>query len=824
MALKPRYKRRIFWTIVSVIAAIGLAIVLIPPMISLNSLKPKIEQAITEQTGVSAKIGGDVHFSLLGRATIVAHDVTIPMGEINAAMFTVPFTSIFDFENAPLNGDIIIFGADLTIQTLALPDFNHDINIHNSKIKFMDKTYEIINGKMIGGQFSGIIRTGDHKYDIEFEQDEFFITNRNNKLRVSGQLYSDGSTRGQMSLETDDLNSWFGFSEPKIDRTIRLTTKFDWDGGRGLKFTDINADKFTGNIEIYPDGHKNVELKSNNMIYDFSFLAKPNNLFYRTNFDLDFYGNLKFGEKRFKHLKINAIATKNKLQITNIIADDIAITGGTIDENGAHDILITMPYDGVDAMCLFSGNNTKWKCSEYSYGDINGSLSVNGDEFEIFINSNKTMQERGLIMEHLGGLGTRGRVNFQFADAAGTIDYSPKTKTPTYTFAKNKNLKWFGIKLNFIPESMQSEIGDFTWERSGVKFVPKSGKWNMYLSDKYFLINGLNSKVWLSNIDLPFLNDGEYTISGMYNGDAISNLTIKIANHEFTGSANGNNITLKTSVLNLDSFTNQAFVDNYEEMEFLTNAPIMTPFAIPVNISLSANTLIYNGNEYNNFVYSLKPDTQTFSITDSARGNLLATIAKSGSEYQITAQLNRFVINGELLASNMPLNIRDTIITAEINMTTSGKIAHDIEYNLIGNMDLTFEDGYLIGLGIDDFYALSENLSTLNAEYALSDTLEYGETKIKTMRIVGEYSHNNFNTTAPITLQMHHTDAVGKMNITDGKMYADFELTMRGTAPTPAPINLSIMPDNTRTYSLSEIMKNFDPSFMRNFVKTHNKF
>ena len=95
-----------------------------------------------------------------------------------------------------------------------------------------------------------------------------------------------------------------------------------------------------------------------------------------------------------------------------------------------------------------------------------------------------------------------------------------------------------------------------------------------------------------------------------------------------TGTASGKNITLHTDTINLDAFISQAFLDNYDEMEFLTDAPIMLPFGLNVGISLRADKLIYNGDEYSNFVYSLKPDTQTYSITDSARGNLLAIITK----------------------------------------------------------------------------------------------------------------------------------------------------------------------------------------------------
>ena len=355
-------------------------------------------------------------------------------------------------------------------------------------------------------------------------------------------------------------------------------------------------------------------------------------------------------------------------------------------------------------------------------------------------------------------------------------------------------------------------------------FVPKTKSWALELSKNYFRITGKSAKDWFSDIDLQSINDMEYIVSGTYNEDKISNLKIQIGGQEFTGSVSGNNITLRTNLLNVDTFMNQNFFDNYEELEFLTNSPILIPFSIPVNISLSSDKMIYNGNEYKNFVYALKSGVQTFSITDQSRGNLLATLRKEKNQYKIFIQLNRFIINGPLLSSAMPLNIKDTMITAEINMNTYGNIAHDIEYNLNGKMDLSFEGGYLTGLGIDNFYATAENLTTLNAEMALSKALEQGETRIKKMRIVGTYENGDFETTQPMELQFRHTDATGELQIRNNQMQAKITMLLRGTSSSPSPIELTILPDGRRGYSLSEIMTKIDPSFMRTFIQTHEKF
>ena len=824
MSLKPRYKRRIFWSFLTFIGIAILAIIIIPPMINLNALKPKIEQAIMEQTGIEAKINGNINFSLLGHTTIVAHDVYISIGHIGDLLFRIPITSIFDINNTPLNGNIAIYNADVTIENLIPKNFGHPIEIYNSYITFKDRIFEIIDAKLYNGILTGIVRTDNHKYDIDFEQDTFYIRNKNDKLEISGQLYTDGSINGQISMETEDINKWFGFEYPEIKEKITLTTNFEWDGNRSFAFKDIKANKFNGNIYIFSDGSKKIELNGKDITYDFSFLFQPSDILYKTNFNLDFYGNLKFGKYNFNHLKIDAIGTSKELQISNIIADDIAITGGTIDANGAKNVLINMPYENMPSMCLFSGTPDEWKCSEYNYGNYSGSLSVSDDTFTIFIESNTPMPDRDTLIRWAKKLGKNGVINFQFSDIAGSFDINSEKMLPSYTFAYNKTLQWLNPNIKTIPSFMKNVIGDFKWQGEKMIFIPQTDRWTLELSKNYFRITGKNAKEWLPNLDLRSLNNLEYVISGNYNEDNISNLEIEIAGQKFTGSLNGNSITLHTNLLNIDSFINQKFLDNYEELEFLTNAPILLPFNLPVNVSLSADKIIYNGNEYKNFVYSLKPDVQTFSITDKLRGNLLATLQKEKNQYKIFIQLNRFIINGTLLSSKLPLNVKDTTITAEIRMNTFGNIAHDIEYNMSGNMDFSFEGGYLTGIGLDKFYASAENLTTLNAELALSSALEQGESLIKKMRIIGTYENGNFKTTSPIELQLRHIDATGKIEIINDQMQATLNMILRGTSPSPAPIEIKIYSNGKRSYSLSEIMMSLDISFMRNFIKSRDKF
>ena len=824
MALKPRYKRRIAWTLIGAVVAAFIALVFVPPTITLNFMKPELAGAVYDQTGITAEFNGDVNFSMLGHTTIVARDIVVPFGTIHSAMFTVPWLSVFNPADAKLKGPISLYGANFVVQNLDAINFRTKIIFYNSVVRFHNHDYDIIRGELDNGRFTGTVRTNQHKYDVTYENDDFIIRNQNNQLEIIGKLYADGSARGQMSIITNDVNKWFEFPEPKINETVDLTMNFEWDGNIGFNFTDITANNLSGNIRLYPDGRRDINLVANDMDFDFSFLTEPNKVLRGSNLKLDFYGNIRFLDKTFKHVKIDAIGADEKLQIGTIIADDIVFNGGTIDANGAHDIMITMPLHGKNTICLFSGTPNAWKCSEYTHGNISGTLHVNGDKFDIIVNAPIKMPDITTVRKNALRYGTHGVVKFSFEDAAGTLTIDGDKMRPEFTFAKNKNLDWLGAKLPFLPESMANAIGDFEWESGAVVFKPHDGTWQMATQNDFFYIYGNNFKVWFPNIDLQSLRDHIYTISGEYKNGVISDLTINIANHVFTGSVVNDLITLKTDVLNIDSFLSGDYWNKFEEMSFLTMHPIMLPFDVHAKISLTANKLILNGDEYNNFVYSLKPNSQVFSISDDYRGNILATIEHDGNSYDISLQLNRFATHGKILNEQMPLNVADAYVTGEIEMKTHGMIANDLEYNLNGKLDLTFDQGYVFGLGIDDFFASANSIHILNAEVALSTALNDGQTRLKSLHIIGKYDNGNFTTTEPFTLSMPHADATGALQINDGIMSSQLYIVLRGTAPEPAPIDVEITPSGERLFSLSEIMQTFDPAYMREFVKTHDRF
>ncbi len=825
MATKIKRTHKILIFVLSFIALIGLSVVVVPPMITLNGMKPKIEEIILNQTGVPAKIHGDINFSLMGKATIVAHNISVPNGVVSSVEFTFPFFDIFNIKNANISKDIYVNGASLYVEKIVPFDINNNIIVNNSNVKFLNKEYKIVHADMSKNKIDAFVRTDQHKYEIKSINNDFTIKNKNNDLVLTGKLLKDGTAKGHISIIAQNINRWFEFEKPRIEGQFPITADVSWDGRYGVKFDNLSAQDIHGNVEFMEDGYKIVKLKSDNANYNMSFILKDPEILKDATIDLDFHGKLQFGKRTFDHLKIFTRGEHDKIIIEKIIADDIHIEGGTVDADGAHDINISGLLSGLHTKCLFNGTPTNWYCKDYSHGNnITSVFSVKNDVIDADVYSTAIYADMKPFVVTIRKLASSGEVRFYYPDMVGTLHLKKDSYTVDYTRLDNRSLHQAKINLKFLPEFMKDEPGDFVWVNGIMIFTPHSKQWLLSKSTDFFILRGENFKRLTQKVDLQSLNDLPYVLSGNYKNGTISDFVVEIAGHKLTGVLSGKSITLKTDVLNIDLFANQSFLKQFEELSFFTPHPVLLPFETSINIALSANKLIYKNQEYKNFLYSLRKNTQTFSISDSDRGNLLATINKNNTKYKLNIQLNKFVFDEKLLPEHMPLNISDTSITAEIKLNTYGKIAHDIIDNMNGTFDASFDGGELYGLGLSQFYASAPNLTKLSGEEALYKALNAGITPIKKMHIIGTYETGDIKTTEPFTLSMPHTDATGIFEIQDNQMLTQLKLVLRGTSAGPEPIDVVIYPDGLRKFSLSEIMLHFDPEYMREFVRTHNQF
>ena len=820
MKIKPRHKRRFFWTIVVLLGLAIISIVCIPPFINLNNMKPMLEQKLYEQTGIDTKINGNINFSLLGSATIVAHNIQIPTGSIGSISFSIPLNQIFNLKNATLNKDIGIHNANIKITELFPGSISHNINIYNTSLDFMNHDYKIIRGTLSNNSFTGQIRTGQHKYDITYKNGEFVILNINDNLHIRGTLFQNGGASGEMSITTDDINKWFEFQNPKINEPVSLSMNFIWDGEYGFDFTNIKANNYTGTIQLFPTGINAIDFKSNNANIDISFITTDKNMLNKTDINLDLKGRIKFNQNVFSTVILNAIGRDNTLHIKHFITDNIELFGGTYNNSGLHNTQLKINNLPEKFNCEFSGTQTKWNCNNFVYGNISGNITNDNGIFKITATSTNKMPSLKTIRELVSHIGESGTIDFTFSDMAGQLVITKQQIIPKFSYAQNIALSDLDFDLKFLPKHMLSTMGTYTIKNNKKTFISHNKQWMIDITGNNFTITGNNFKQWFPGTDLRFIQDSPYVISGTYNNHNVGDLNIMIAGQLLSGNASKSGITLKIPELNLDKFISQSYKDNYPEQKFLSNHPLAILFELPIHLSLSADTLIFNNQEYKNFVYSLKPDTQVFSISDSARGHMLGIIEKKKFNYDISIQLNKFKLDKKFLSFDSPVNISNSTITAEITLHTSGQTANDLIYNLSGDVDMTFIGGTLYGFGFDDFYASAENINILNAEYAVKSALESGSTQIKKLKIQGVYNNGNFETTKPFTLSLRNVEGTGNLSINNKIVTGTFEFIMRGVALYPVSLDVIINEQGKRNYPIHDILDKLDIGYMHAYIKS----
>ena len=822
--MKPRHKRRIFWSFCLFFTVFLLCIIIIPPFLNLNHLKEKLETTILNNTGKKVEIKGNINFSLLGRITLVANNVVFENGNINWVRFGIPLLDIFHPSIAELSNRIVIDGGFIKLESLKPINYTYKMDIKNFVIEYKNKKCVIENGTIFKDNFIGNIYINNILYNANITSNEFTINDFNNGINIYGNSYKDGSIKGKL-ISKINLKNVFSIENIELPDLNNFKSEFYWNGENSLRIYNINSDEITGEI-LFEDGIlRDINLNALNLIYDMSFILSNKIPISNLNLDINFYGKLKLKEKIFSHIKAKVKSVNSKVFIENIIADTTSLNGGNITDVGANNINLETEVDGINLKCIFSGNIDNWICDSLKYADFKGSLINKGNNFELTIESDKNMPDYKFLENKLNKLGSKGLIKFKFSDTKGEIVFNNKNIESKYDFVRNKSLRWVNKKLSFLPDFILDEKGDFSWKNDSIFFEPYSHNFSLLIKENSFYLNGNNLKKIFKNVDLPFVKDNlHFSISGNYSNSNISNLTITINGYNFTGSLTDNNITLWSEFLDIDNFIQKEYFDNYDENQFISQDPIILIFKFPFNLSMSIDKLLYNGMQYSKFTYSLNDNKQVFSISDNEQGSLLTDIIKSDNNYDITVKLNRFKILNKFFTFPSPLNIKGSLLTAEIKLNTNGNIAYDIWNNMNGNMNLSFEGGLLEGLGVDNFYSSSDSITILNAERMLSDLIEGGESKIKKLNITGDYNSGIFKTSLPFSLSLYHSDIYGDLTFNNKRLTSNIKLILRGSSPQPEPIDIIIYQDGKRAYSLSAIMTNFDPDFLKNFVKSHNKF
>jgi hypothetical protein len=431
------------------------------------------------------------------------------------------------------------------------------------------------------------------------------------------------------------------------------------------------------------------------------------------------------------------------------------------------------------------------------------------------------------IQKYVGG--RDGKIDFRIADMQGTAEMKGGLRRIEYV-QSGARLASLPVDLP-LPESMLETRGNIAAEIIGDKmsFVFKADDWTFSAGDDAgFSISHKSARRLLSALtgrtELPFIRaDIPAAAAGKYANPVVSNLRIMIGDMIFSGSIAAGGLTVAGAVLDLDQVLDELWFQNYADNQYLSGDPLLAPFDFGADVAITADEVKLNGTVYSGFVYSLAGPSQKMSISDSENGRLLLSITKDRSKYAYLAQMSKFFVAGKVFGKASPLNMENTTITAEASMESYGLTAYDIRRNMAGIIDAAFDGGVLTGLGTDDFYNSANRIGKADADQALNAALGGGRTDVKEMQVTGEYQGGDFRTTKPFLLTARHVDATGNIQIKNDQAAIRANLILRGTSPVPKPVALYIN-GRGRSYSLSEILRDLDLDYLREFVAAHMKF
>ncbi|MDR2770095.1 MAG: AsmA family protein [Rickettsiales bacterium] len=848
-----RYK--IFWYGAIGVALLAMAYLTVPPLLNLSRYRADFSSAVSSFAGMPASVDGDMKLSLLGRPMIALDNVRIGDIKIKSMRFRISWKSILDLSNADIASAVKIDGARLVIKNLSMPDFGRRLLISNSIINYEGKDYEIIEGSLETGKLSARVRTDQHKYGLEVSGGDFIIRNNDEELAISGRLDADGrgavSAMGTLSINSRNMNEWFDFAYPRLRERTKLKMNFFWDGRGYFDFSEISGTSgrasFSGRIRLwYEDGrqdHKSVRLRIENADLDLSFLTEAPDFLYRSDFNVVMSGRIKTPVPQIgaiKSLSAKIASSKEpeiEIQAFKAAGDKISVSAsGRLIGAGAEnlDLAFYQTEPAQSMRCVLSGAVNNWECRRWSFSSekmsASGSIKVGENDFFLSFDSSDMRPD----LSDLDGIkkyvsDRAGIINFRIGGAEGKAEIKDGARRVEYV-QKNVELSSLPVSLP-LPRKMLKTLGNIAADISGdkISFVFKAADWTFSADEGGgFAISHKSAADLLSALTgkppPAFAKAGvPIVITGKYSASLIKDLKIKIADMILEGAMIDGTLTLKTDFLDLDSVLDKAWFDNFADNQYLAGDPLLAPFDFVAGLAVTADKVKLNDSTYAGFLYSLGGGVQNLSISDSQNGRMVLSVEKDKSKYRYLVQLAGFLVRGKLFGVGSQINIENTTVTAEAELESFGLTAHDIRRNMAGMIEASFDGGIIFGLGTDGFYDNANKYGKLDAEDALSKALGSGKTAIKEMRITGEYAGGDFRTSKPFLLTVRHGDITGNFSIKSDLPVIRANILLRGTSPAPKPVALTI-DHKGRIYSLSDILRDLDLDYLREFVRSHDRF
>ena len=853
--MKPSVRRKLFLYASVAITVLLMAYLIVPPLVPLEKFRGDFSTALSQKLEDDVEIYGKIRLSLLGSPMISIENIRVGNNRIQTARFRVPWRGLARMSEANIIGSVRLSGMEMSISSLAFPDVKNKMIITNSKIRFGDRDYEVVDAAIEPGRVSANIRTARHRYHIEVRGGNFTVRNPNENLEIIGALVQCGTgvikASGRLGIESGDINDWFEFKYPVIRGRTRAEMTFDWDGRGHFDFREIEATngaaRFDGRVQAWFENgnlvRRNIRMNVTNAELDLRFIERNMDYLDNANFIVNISGRIRSPFRGFQNLtRLQLRSSSDEPGVINFdtlhAAGPAAVltVSGLLDNRTAHnmDVRLNDLKNQRTVRCMLNGDMDNWRCDRYQFASQNfsasGTIVVSPDAVRLEFNSPNYRPGIDSVAQLERNLrGRTAAVEFHIGDMVGRANIARGSRRIEYA-QKGATLSGLPIKLP-LPEEMLSVSGNIAALISNdtVSFSFEAPDWSFSIDDTdRFALNHNNAKTLLKMVSgvqrLPFVKDNmPVLVTGDYRGNIISNIGIEFAGMKLFGQILNNALTLKTDRLDFDSFLDEAWFENFEDNQYLTADPTLAPFDLGHGVAITADKIILNGAEYKDFVYALSGNTQTMSLSDSGEGNLLVSVSRDRMNFKYLAQLNNFHIPGFLLGAASAVNVKGATVTAQAELATSGLTAYDIRQNMAGILDISIDGGELHGLGTDEFYGNAGRMGRQDSEDAVRRMLMGGISEIKEMQIIGEYTGGDFRTTRPFMLTLRHTDITGNAWIRSGVLSARANIFLRGTALVPRPIALNL--DGTaRSFSISDIMRGIDLDFLREFISGRTRF
>ena len=312
MKTRARLKR-FWWTIVG-IATLAMIYLVVPPLVPLDKFSNQFANAISHQLDEDVHIYGKIRLSLLGYPMMSVENLRVGDARIKQARFRISWRGVFNMSSAEIVGSVRLSGLEMQADNLAVPRFQNRIIVHNSRVSFAGRNYEIVDAVFDGDRITANVRTLKHRYHIDFSHGNFIVTNPNENLNVTGRLIKRGDgivgATGSLSIYTDNVNKFFLFRYPVIREKTRLSLDFNWNGDGEFDFSNIQGSagrmNFDGRVHAWfgEDGieRKRVRMNVTNADLDLSFLEDNERWLGNSDFNINIAGRIRTPWERFKKL------------------------------------------------------------------------------------------------------------------------------------------------------------------------------------------------------------------------------------------------------------------------------------------------------------------------------------------------------------------------------------------------------------------------------------------------------------------------------------------------------------------------------------------